>query len=597
MSVLTFCGSIITALAYYIICYYLFIKQKEIKRYFIFYISSLFLFLCGTIHLFEAISTWYPKLLSEAILSTLRTVISLGICVVLLINHKKIIGFSTTTTYQEKEFLKQERLMSRVIEVAPIGMASLGLDGKWLSVNQALCKMLGYNEAEFKSTNFQNLTHPDDIERNLDVTKKMISGETDIYQTEKRYRHKDGHYVWGWLNTSFLKNEKGKPLQYISQIVDISERKKAETKLRHSEIMFRGIIEHAPIGKSLLNPNFKWVIVNPSLCKMLGYTKAELLQKNIEDLILPEDKDIGKELMVKLMNKEVAQVRTEKRHLHKNGSIIWIALNASIIWDESAFLYLLIQWADISPLKNKEKAILKFNEQLERKVKERTKELQEANKELENFTYVLTHDLRQPLKNLSNLSSLILEDYADNLDEEDNYMLQLIEKNATKVDNLIIDMLNYTKSSKYNFKKETVDLNTLFYEEFEIGKKSYKQNSISFKIDKLPLVLGDKAALRQVCQNLISNALKYSSKQEKIDIIITYSMQENKAVFSVKDNGIGFDESLSHKIFEVFQRLHKESDYSGTGIGMPITAKIIEKHNGNIWAKSNLGYGATFYFR
>jgi PAS domain S-box-containing protein len=496
----------------------------------------------------------------------------------------------------EELVLKEDSIINKVMRVAPIGMAYLNLEGKWLVVNQALYKMFGYQEEAFMKTSFQALTHPEDLPKNMVFINKLIAGEIDVYRVEKRYLHKDGHYVWGGLNVSSLRDEDNKPMLIVAQIVDITARKTAEIEMKKNQEIFQQILQNAPLGKSLLTPDFDWVLINPALCNILGYSKEELLEKKIEDLIFSEDKEIGKEKMIQLFNKEKVRVRSEKRHIHKDGHIIWVELNASIIWSEAAPLYILIQWSDITSLKEKEARIISFNEELETTVEERTKKLKDANKELENFTYVLTHDLRQPLKNMANLSSIILEDYADDLDEEGNYMLSLIEKNANKVDSLIIDMLNYTRSSKFEIQKEAVDLNSLFQQEFEICKSLYLHYHITFKADKLPLVLGDKTALRQVCQNLVSNALKYSSKQEKIEIQISSFKQDNNTVFSVQDNGIGFDESLSFKIFEVFQRLHNESDFDGTGIGMPITAKIIEKHGGKIWAKSSPGNGATFYF-
>lgn len=608
-------GDVLTAIAYYLIPFYLVYvirKRKEEIPGLIFYAFALFILVCGTAHVFAAISVWHPMYRTEAVIKVLMAIVSLGTVFLVLKSHQNLLAFPTpfqlAKTNQlleeeirqrhkvEEQFRQSEHLLNLAMENAPIGMASVGLDGHWLKVNKALYTMLGYTEKELLLSDFQSITHPKDLNKDLTLVEKVLSGEIEKYEMEKRYLHKQGHYVWGLLSFSLLKDKEGKSVHFISQIVNISDRKQAEFKLKQSEELFRKSVNYAPVGHSLLDKKFNWVSVNNALCRIFGYTETEFLQKKIESLILPEDKGIGEAEMFQLMKREIPYAHIEKRHFHKNGSIIWIALNATIIWDNEEFLYLLIQWDDITLVKDKEAEIIKFNEQLESRVKERTYELQEANKELENFTYVLTHDLRQPLSNMANLSGIVKKEYQEVIDEDGQYMLNLIETNANRVDHLIIDMMEYTKSSKSDFKKGQVDLTALFKEEFEIAKGAYQDKLISFTIAPLPMVLGDKNALRQVCQNLLSNALKYSSKKTKIIIQIGGKVDNEDVSISVKDNGVGFDETKSHKIFEVFQRLHKSKDFEGTGIGMPITAKIIEKHGGKISAKSKINEGAIFYF-
>ncbi|MEM1122659.1 MAG: PAS domain S-box protein [Bacteroidota bacterium] len=496
----------------------------------------------------------------------------------------------------KKELIRKEQILELSMIHSPIGMAHVALDGSWIMVNKALLKMFGYSETELLQSDFQSITHPEDLDKDLALLEKTIAGQIDTYRMEKRYLHKSGHYVWGWLSVALLRDEKGEPIHFVSQIVDISERKAAEDELIQKEKLLQKIMKSAPIGMSLLNEKMEWVTINKALYHMFGYEEAAFLQKRIDELILPEDREIGKEKFAALLSKKIARAKVEKRHLHKNGQILWLSLSATIIWDEQKMKYLLVQWTDITPIKEKEKVITHLNQNLENRVKKRTTALRQANKELKNFAYVLTHDLRQPLKNVTNLSGLLKEEYTEQVDEEGQYMLELIHKNTSKVDNLIVDMLDYAKSTNANFKREPVDLKAIFQEKFDLCKTSYNHLLISFELEDLPWVIGDQAALGQVCQNLVSNALKYSSKQPKIIIRVSAEYRAEEAIFQIKDNGIGFDNSKSHKVFEVFQRLHKNSEFEGTGIGMPITAKIIEKHGGRIWVESAVGQGTTFYF-
>lgn len=215
-------------------------------------------------------------------------------------------------------------------------------------------------------------------------------------------------------------------------------------------------------------------------------------------------------------------------------------------------------------------------------------------KELENFIYILTHDFKQALKNIASLTNLLEEDYATNLGTSGIQLTNLIQENVTRTDTLMTAMMHYSMASKTDFEKHPVQLKLLFMEAYESFKLSYLHKSISFEVEDLPLVIGNKAALSQVCQNLVSNAFKYSSKNNHI--IIRVAFEKDNEAFFIKDNGIGFDKAHKNKLFELFYRLENSKGFHGTGIGLTIATKIIQKHDGQIWANSTLGEGATFYF-
>ena len=239
------------------------------------------------------------------------------------------------------------------------------------------------------------------------------------------------------------------------------------------------------------------------------------------------------------------------------------------------------------------KSLNEFNQKLEQKVEERTTELGAAYKELEAFSYSVSHDLRAPLRALNGYSKIIKEEYDDVLDDEAKRLLGNIQANSKKMGALIDDLLSFSKLGKKDIQKKTIDVD-------EMVNKILNEESVNYnatiKKDPLPEIKGDYSLLFQVWFNLISNALKYSVKKEKPEIVISSISSQHEITYFVKDNGAGFDMKYYDKLFGVFQRLHDSTDFEGTGIGLAIVNRIVTKHGGKVWGEGKLGEGASFYF-
>ena len=236
-----------------------------------------------------------------------------------------------------------------------------------------------------------------------------------------------------------------------------------------------------------------------------------------------------------------------------------------------------------------------FNKNLELKIKERTYELEIANKELEAFSYSVSHDLRAPLRSIDGYSRILIEDYGDKIDDEGKRTLQIIVKNALKMGYLIDDLLAFSRLGKQNVTKILLDMNAIAQRVTEeMVTQNYKTSEVT--IEPLLSTKGDSSMLRQVMTNLISNALKYSTKKEKPVITIGSYHENDYDIFYVKDNGAGFDMKYYDKLFGVFQRLHSPSEFEGTGVGLALVHRIITKHGGKVWAEGKVNEGATFYF-
>jgi light-regulated signal transduction histidine kinase (bacteriophytochrome) len=222
-------------------------------------------------------------------------------------------------------------------------------------------------------------------------------------------------------------------------------------------------------------------------------------------------------------------------------------------------------------------------------------ELAAVNKELEAFTYSVSHDLRAPLRAINGYAEILQEDFGPHLNKEGTRILQNITYNAIKMGNLIDDLLAFSKLGRAELRKEEIDLNELM-DAIQIDLNKDQEQTATIKYETLHKVHADYNLLYQVLFNLVSNGIKYSSKNANAVIIISSTEQNGEIIVSVKDNGAGFDMKYANKLFGVFQRLHAQEEFEGTGVGLAIVQRIVVKHHGKVWAEGKLNEGATFYF-
>jgi signal transduction histidine kinase len=245
--------------------------------------------------------------------------------------------------------------------------------------------------------------------------------------------------------------------------------------------------------------------------------------------------------------------------------------------------------------KRAEKELVNLNIQLEQRIVERTFQLEAANKELEAFAYSVSHDLRAPLRAVDGFSKFVLEDYENKLDSEGKRLLNLIRSNIQKMDQLITDLLALSRVARCELNFSGIDMTQMAISMFkEIAPDV--PDKINLTVDQLPEAYADPTYMRQVWANLIANAIKFSSKEKKPLIKICGYTEDGSNVYYVKDNGVGFNPEYAHKLFGVFQRLHKSDDFEGTGVGLAIIQRIIRRHGGKVWAEGKEGKGATFWF-
>lgn len=309
------------------------------------------------------------------------------------------------------------------------------------------------------------------------------------------------------------------------------------------------------------------------LSTLLAYFLSKNLQREISHPILALA-DLAKVVS----EKQDYTVRAEKQDDNEVG-VLTDAFNQMLIQIQSQTLQ-----------------IRSFNQKLEDMVIARTDELEAANKELEAFTYSVSHDLRAPLRSIHGYMNIFLEEYAGQFDAEANRLMSVIVNNSKKMGLLIDDLLEFSRLSRSELSKSNISMHQMVLNICEELKRADEKRNIEFNVHELPEAYADNITIRQVWTNLIGNAIKYTGHKEKSVIEIGSEKRGTVTTYYVKDNGAGFDMRYYDKLFGVFQRLHSQKDFEGTGVGLAIVHRIITKHGGKVWATAQLNEGATFYF-
>ncbi len=347
----------------------------------------------------------------------------------------------------------------------------------------------------------------------------------------------------------------------------------------------------------------KFTYVSPSVLKLRGYTPEEVLNQPVSEVLTPESyqfilDNLGMRIMQFSQGNDSMRVMVhEVDQICKDGSIIHTEVVTTLMTDDQGKVNEILGVSrDITERKLAQQEIARLNEELEQRITERTSQLLTSNSELEAFTYSVSHDLRAPLRAINGFSTILAKDYAGSLDSEAKRMLTIICDNVKKMDRLITDLLAFSRLSRSEINLLRPNMNSIVKAAYESNSTEEDRKNVNFILHDLPDVPCDPSLMRQVWGNLISNAIKFTSPRIERIIEISGRKDGTRVIYEIKDNGVGFNPKYKDKLFEVFQRLHKMDEFEGSGVGLAIVKRIINRHGGNVEAFGKEGVGSTFKF-
>ena len=499
-----------------------------------------------------------------------------------------VLGAHTDVT----QFIKRAKVISiaeeqfrGAFEHSALGIALVSTEGKWLKVNKKLCNIVGYSEKELLKKTFQDLTHPDDLDADLNQVQQLLEDKISGYEMEKRYFHKDGHVVWVLLNVSLVRDTDRNPVHFVSQILDITQRKKTDEELRQVSDRLSLALKGSKIGTwdfDIVNNNLIW---DEAMFRLYGVPKDKFSHafEAWKSTLHPDDLAQA-EREVQLAISGDKEFNTEFRVIWPDKSIHYIKGLALVQRDESG-----------KPLRM---LGTNFDVTEERKLEE-THRMMAANeskrKEMEQFAYITSHDLREPLVTIQRYLDGFIEDYGQSIDEDGRHYIEASIRASNHMQELIIGLLDYSRLSKEKQLK-IVDSGEILGSVIEDLNALIKTTGADIVAEGLPVLKAFPLELKLLFQNLIQNGIKFRRHDTKPRIQIHAEQISGGWQFSFTDNGIGIREKDFEKVFTLFRRLHNKNEYEGSGIGLAYAKKIVEIHHGKIWLKSSPNNGSTFYF-
>ncbi|WP_329804422.1 PAS domain-containing sensor histidine kinase [Flavobacterium facile] len=492
------------------------------------------------------------------------------------------------------------------------------LNGIILGLNENFSKMLGYSEKEIVGKHHSIFIMKDYVasKEYHQFWENLKNGE--FIQGEFKRIDKNGKTVWLQSSYNPILDASGKPFKILKFATDISLVRKQmlelakqtkEIEIRAEELSLaneerretneylESLIDSANAPIIVWDKNYKITRFNKAFENITGRAEKDVFGETLEILFPLTSVENSMDLIKKTLEGE--QMKVEEINIaHIDGSeriILWNSANI-MSSDGKILIATIAQGNDITQRKQAEEEITKMNKNLEQRVIERTSQLESANNELEAFSYSVSHDLRAPLRHICGFVDLLIKNNSVQLNDSGIRYLNIISESTSEMGNLIDALLTFSRLGRSDLQGTKINTKKIVNHVLKSFTIELEGRNVEIKIAELPDSWGDENLLNQVWINLISNALKYSRNLDKSCIEIGGKMESNKAMFYVKDNGVGFDMKYADKLFGVFQRLHKAKDFEGIGIGLANVNRIVMRHGGNCWAESEVGKGATFFF-
>ena len=480
---------------------------------------------------------------------------------------------------------ESEERFRQTFELAASGIAHVDLEGRFTRANRALCRILGYTAEELVGKTVREVSHPEDRGVTDAERARMREGAIDSVHFEKRYRRKDGETVWVDLTVALVRDGDGQPLYEIAVFDDITERKAADAALRESEARFRSLTALSSDWYWEQDAQLRFTLVSGGIEESLGIAPGEFIGRTRWDgpMLGVSEEDAAAHRALLEAHRPFAEFEFGRRDAR--GRVHYISASGEPVFDErGVFRGYRGVGRDVTARRTAQEALRAAHDELAR-----------SNAELEQFAYVASHDLQEPLRMVSSYTQLLERRHGDKLQGDAKEFMAFIVDGAARMKQLIEDLLAYSRVGTRGKAFRRTPMEKVFERASANLRAAIEEGGVELTHDPLPEVEGDESQLVQLMQNLIGNAIKFRAEAEP-RIHVSCSEKEDEFAFAVQDNGIGIEPQYFERIFMVFQRLHDKGQYPGTGIGLAICKKVVDRHGGRIWVESAPGKGSRFVF-
>jgi PAS domain S-box-containing protein len=492
----------------------------------------------------------------------------------------------------EKMLAESEQKFRTIAESMPQIVWTATPDGLLDYMNSQGTTFAGIKATAEHLLNWMVLIHPDDLSMAKDFRQQSLATNQPFEMTYRMKKY-TGEYYWFLTRAVPLIDESGKLVKWLGTSTDIHQQKEVQEKLSYTLLKLveneeklvevQKITHVGSYAYNINNGNIEWSEEAYHILDIVNHNKKVSLDDFLNMIHPDEIEKVKKEFNKMISGSNNLDI--EHRIILPDGTIKYLHKIGKPILDESGKVIKVIgSMTDITQQKL-----------MQLKLEDTLKDLNRSNKDLEQFAYTVSHDLQEPIRMIKGYSQLLHERYLKSLDENARSFLNFIMEGAIRMQQLVSDLLRYSRITTKAVPFEEIDCNKIIRDTIADLKFYIEENDAAINCNNLPVITGDTTQIRQLFQNLIQNAIKFKGNM-KPEIIIEASRKEDEYLFSITDNGIGIEKNSYERIFEIFQRLHEKSKYPGTGVGLAICKKIVERHGGNIWLESEPGKGSTFYF-